>query len=439
MPTHAEKNQEEKNRSIANAVSQAKNNLNPTFPFKDNRPEATQIRKLQEMADEYTKKNAMPLVDNRPEAVQMKRWQELANNSPRNQHLAQLQKKVNEYAEKHALPIQKKLDPEPSQRAESDPGQRKNKTGMSDTLKTGLEHLSGMSLDDIKVHYNSKKPAQLHAHAYAQGTNIHLAPGQEKHLPHEAWHVIQQKQGRVKPTMQMRGGVNVNDDKELEKEAEVMGAKALQMKANGSSNQLKTVTNTSHGSTIQCLTDAEIEEKYNAEMKSMSGPQKKVIKDIVKIDGWKAFRGGHVVVDGKTLFLRWRTFGKKTDPGKATARGKGILAGSLGSSHYPNESADQYEIRLPNHWFGNNWGTVLFGTRSNPNPNNERQTWFQVEGHSGTLGESKIRFFTDVLMHGADFLQHKQYGLSLLGAQVVNVGPFGTDSASEKTNTERSH
>ncbi|MEM0938156.1 MAG: hypothetical protein AAF600_00600 [Bacteroidota bacterium] len=96
------------------------------------------------MADEYTEKNAMPLVDNRPEAVQMKRWQQRVNNSPRNQHLAQLQKKVNEYAEKHALPIQKKLDPEPIQRAEADPSQRKNKTGMSNTLKTGLEHLSGM-------------------------------------------------------------------------------------------------------------------------------------------------------------------------------------------------------------------------------------------------------------------------------------------------------
>lgn len=35
---------------------------------------------------------------------------------------------------------------------------------------------------------------------YSQGTDIHIGPGQEKHLPHEAWHVVQQKQGRVKPT-----------------------------------------------------------------------------------------------------------------------------------------------------------------------------------------------------------------------------------------------
>lgn len=107
--------------------------------------------------------------------------------------------------------------------------QRKvNKTGMPDVLKNGIEHHSGISMDDVKVHYNSDKPSQLQAHAYAQGTDIHIAPGQEKHLAHEAWHVVQQKQGRVQPTRQMKGKVAINDDKGLEKEADRMGAKALQ-------------------------------------------------------------------------------------------------------------------------------------------------------------------------------------------------------------------
>ena len=82
---------------------------------------------------------------------------------------------------------------------------KENNTGLPDGLKSGMEKLSGYSLDDVKVHYNSAKPAQLQAHAYAQGTDIHLAPGQEKHLPHEAWHVVQQKQGIVKPTTEMEG------------------------------------------------------------------------------------------------------------------------------------------------------------------------------------------------------------------------------------------
>ena len=112
---------------------------------------------------------------------------------------------------------------------------QENNTGLPDNLKSGIENLSGYSMDDVKVHYNSDKPASLQAHAYAQGTEIHIASGQEKHLPHEAWHVVQQKQGRVKPTRQMsqpsgdpvfagKGGLNVNEDAVLEKEADVMGA-----------------------------------------------------------------------------------------------------------------------------------------------------------------------------------------------------------------------
>lgn len=110
------------------------------------------------------------------------------------------------------------------------PMQRKpyaaNLTGMPDDLKAGVENLSGLSMDDVKVHYNSDKPARLNAHAFAQGTDIHLGSGQEKHLPHEAWHVVQQKQGRVQPTFSLRGNA-INDDKHLETEADEMGQKAM--------------------------------------------------------------------------------------------------------------------------------------------------------------------------------------------------------------------
>ncbi|MFZ6760438.1 DUF4157 domain-containing protein [Undibacterium sp. Ji50W] len=102
-----------------------------------------------------------------------------------------------------------------------------NNTGMPDNLKAGVENLSGMAMDDVKVHYNSAQPAAMQAHAYAQGTDIHIAPGQEQHLPHEAWHVVQQKQGRVRPTFQMKSGTSINDDVGLESEADAMGARAL--------------------------------------------------------------------------------------------------------------------------------------------------------------------------------------------------------------------
>ena len=105
-----------------------------------------------------------------------------------------------------------------------------NKTGFTDNLKSGIENLSGVDISDVKVNYNSSKPAQLNAHAFAQGTDIHVAPGQEKHLAHEAWHTVQQKQGRVQPTTQMKESVPVNDDAGLENEADVMGEKAMNFK-----------------------------------------------------------------------------------------------------------------------------------------------------------------------------------------------------------------
>ncbi|SDG65340.1 protein of unknown function [Pedobacter terrae] len=134
-----------------------------------------------------------------------------------------LQNGADDYVQQQAHPVQKKG------------------TGgkLPDDLKNGIENLSGLSMDDVNVHYNSNQPAQLQAHAYAQGTNIYIAPGQEKHLPHEAWHVVQQKQGRVKPTLQLKGEVNVNDDKGLEHEADVMGSRALKMKIAGNSQKPK--------------------------------------------------------------------------------------------------------------------------------------------------------------------------------------------------------
>ncbi|KAA0592738.1 hypothetical protein J2848_006017 [Azospirillum lipoferum] len=118
--------------------------------------------------------------------------------------------------------------------ADAAPGQRtpaagRNRTGLPDTLKAGIEALSGVSLDDVRVYRNSPKPAGMQALAYTQGTDIHVGPGQEQHLPHEAWHAVQQKQGRVRATTQMKNATPLNDDAQLEREADVMGAQAVQM------------------------------------------------------------------------------------------------------------------------------------------------------------------------------------------------------------------
>jgi hypothetical protein len=101
------------------------------------------------------------------------------------------------------------------------------RSGLPAQLQDGIENLSGLPMDDVRVHYGSSRPGPLGAEAFAQGTDIHLAPGKEHHLPHEAWHVAQQKQGRVRATVD-RAGTAINDSPALEHEADVMGARALQ-------------------------------------------------------------------------------------------------------------------------------------------------------------------------------------------------------------------
>lgn len=103
----------------------------------------------------------------------------------------------------------------------------KTDDGLPEGLQTAMEAMAGFSLADVVVHRNSAEPTRLGALAFTRGNQIHVAPGQERHLPHEAWHVVQQKQGRVRPTLQMKSGAFINDDARLEREADTMGVKAL--------------------------------------------------------------------------------------------------------------------------------------------------------------------------------------------------------------------
>ena len=195
-----------------------------------------------------------PLLDQRPAAAVQRQTQQAINASLRVQQATTLQRALNGRASATgpAAPVQRQEAPQ------------KNTTGLPDELKAGVENLSGHSLDDVRVHYNSAQPAQLQAHAYAQGSDIHVAPGQEQHLPHEAWHVVQQKQGRVKPTMQLKSRVNVNDDDGLEKEADVMGATALAAADQLSGGQPAQVAQLAFGSTGAGIVQRDIDNvKYD--------------------------------------------------------------------------------------------------------------------------------------------------------------------------------
>lgn len=152
------------------------------------------------------------------------------------------------------------VDSQPVQRmVASEP---ENRTGLPDRLKAGVEQLSGLAMDDVRVHYNSAKPAQLQALAYTQGTEIHVGPGQERHLSYEAWHVVQQKRERVPATLHTKG-ISINDDRNLEHEAQVMGTRALHVKYSDSGKSRAAIQPVT---TVQRVVKAGLPNKRKIEM-----------------------------------------------------------------------------------------------------------------------------------------------------------------------------
>lgn len=133
-------------------------------------------------------------------------------------------------------PLQKMGDLEEEVQMKATPLQR-NITGMPDGVKTQMESTFDRDFSDVKIHENSSKAPDVGALAYAQGNDLHFAPGQFKPettkgqelIGHELTHVVQQSEGRVKPTTEVMG-MPVNDDPGLESEADQMGRKAAQAK-----------------------------------------------------------------------------------------------------------------------------------------------------------------------------------------------------------------
>lgn len=207
--------------------------------------------------------------DGRPETAQLKQLQAAADASPQVQQFRELQQNVTDSPMQQEA-IQRKGTLEQHSHVPLD-----NRGGLPDGLRSGIEQLSGMDMGDVRVHRNSGKAGEAGALAYAQGSDIHLAPGQEQHLPHEAWHVVQQRQGRVQPTTQAPNGAAVNDDAALEAEADAMGAKAMQMKAaagkgNGNDHQAAVTTQPMQQMPIQRMFGGDEEKKEDKKRKPPS-------------------------------------------------------------------------------------------------------------------------------------------------------------------------
>lgn len=116
--------------------------------------------------------------------------------------------------------MRKKFGPKQKTESQASPTHRSSGgTSLPDYLREKFEKKSGLPMDDVRVHYNSDKPAELGALAYTQGTDVHIGPGQEEHLEHELVHVVQQKQGRVAATSKLNDK-SVNLDESLEHEAD---------------------------------------------------------------------------------------------------------------------------------------------------------------------------------------------------------------------------
>ncbi|MCB9231047.1 MAG: DUF4157 domain-containing protein [Bacteroidia bacterium] len=156
------------------------------------------------------------------------RYQQIANESPQVKQLMHYQHIANSRLSE--------------KKEKGGPQSGQSEGGLPLQLKSGMEATTGYDLSDVKVHYNSRQPAQMQAHAFAQGNDIHLGPGQEKHLGHELGHVVQQKQGLVRPTTEVNGAA-VNDDIGLENSADQLGAKATAFRETdaGQPTQLKSI------------------------------------------------------------------------------------------------------------------------------------------------------------------------------------------------------
>ncbi|MCB0375709.1 MAG: DUF4157 domain-containing protein, partial [Sinomicrobium sp.] len=232
-----------------------------------NSPRALQLKAIQELADSRVGQTAQRVKEEDEEKKPVQGKFEAGRKKAENPVTQRIKEE-----EEEKKPVQGKFNTVQKQPQAPETGQ-KNNTGLPGTLKAGVEKLSGTDMSDVKVHYNSDKPSQLQAHAYAQGTDIHLAPGQEKHLPHETWHVAQQKQGRVKPTRQLKSGVRINDDNSLEKEADVKGKAALQ--AMFSSKTVMQAKGVSGSRTVQ-----RNEEDNQNEKEEVPGDYLKLLADI---------------------------------------------------------------------------------------------------------------------------------------------------------------
>ncbi len=190
------------------------NRSNGTKYIEDNRPESIAQRKLSDAIQRKMEQNAAQ----GKYSIQREAFDE------EDMQMKAIQREAFDEEDMQMKAIQRESFDEEDMQMK--PIQRKSAPDGFNSILYNVSALTGTDVTDAKINLNSSKPAAVQAHAYTQGTDIHVSSGQEKHIAHEAVHVAQQKQGRVQPTIDV-AGLPVNDNPGLEREADIIGEKAL--------------------------------------------------------------------------------------------------------------------------------------------------------------------------------------------------------------------
>ena len=140
---------------------------------------------------------------------------------------------------------------------------------LPDGVRGKMEGALGMDFSRVRVHEGPQARA-MGALAYTQGTDIHFAPGQyqphsqrgQELIGHELTHVVQQAEGRVQATRQMKG-VGLNDNPALEREADDRGREAARAATpiyhkQAQSGAAQAVGRVAHGQEAMSSTDAKL-------------------------------------------------------------------------------------------------------------------------------------------------------------------------------------
>lgn len=109
---------------------------------------------------------------------------------------------------------------------------------LPEALRAKMESAYEADFSDVRVHRDGEAE-RLHARAFARGADLHFAQGQydpvsgggQELIGHELWHVVQQRQGRVRADPALGDGINA--DPGLESEADAQGRRAAHGQAAG--------------------------------------------------------------------------------------------------------------------------------------------------------------------------------------------------------------